>query len=163
MPPLAPTDSEYGAPSAPLGSVAGATVMTGHETVNGSLSTGPSVPVVALSCLLPSRLTANAANVARPLPFEATGAPPVSAPFPIRLSPTISPPTPLPKASVTRTVTGGVITAPTNTGPGCCSNASAAAAPAVTSNATLTAAVLSLLQICEPKTPDSIAEGLGGV
>ena len=109
--------------------------------MNASLATGPSVAVVALSCLEPALSMLSAANVARPEASVAVGAPPESVPVPISESETSAPATALPNASCTRTVTAGVTVALTSVVVGCERNASEAWAAGRIANASLPAGV----------------------
>ena len=118
-------------------SVAGAAA----ATVNDVLVTDGSTPLVAVSCLSPTRFRLSALNVARPAASLSTAVPPDSVPLPTSDSATLVPATLLPSASVTRTCTAGAIAAPATTLLGWVWNASVAAGPAAIVNAVLVAGV----------------------
>src|SRR5207245_360731 len=107
------------------------------ETVNETLVNGGRMPLEAVSCLLPTRFTLSAVNVARPPASLATAPPPVSVPVPTRLKETSCPAIPFPNASFTLTCTAGAIAAPATTSLGPTANVSALAAAGDTLNAAL--------------------------
>src|SRR5262245_14309925 len=106
------------------------------------LSVGPAPEVEALSCLFPARSTLRAENVAIPLASVALGALPDSVPVPTRPSDTSSEGTGFVNASVTLTLTAGVMVAPAPTLEGCTSNATFAAAACTTVIASACVSVL---------------------
>src|SRR5262245_38892176 len=95
------------------------------------LSVGPAPLVEALSCFEPARSTLSVENVAMPLPSVEAGALPESVPVPTSVSDTSSLGTGFENASVTLTLTAGVIAAPAAALLGWTSNATVAAAPAL--------------------------------
>ena len=107
------------------------------ETVNAALVTVGSRPLAAVNCLLPTRFTLAAENVARPAASLATAPPPDSVPVPTRLMEMSWPGTALPNASFTLTCTAGAIATPATTLLGPEANVSALAAAGETVNAVL--------------------------
>ena len=108
------------------------------DTVNATLVTvGSSIPLEALSCLLPTRLTLSPGKLAIPDASLVTEVMPESVPVPTRTSDTVLAGTPLPNASLSLTCTLGAIAAPATALAGGTVNATAATPAGETVNEVL--------------------------
>src|SRR5206468_2434061 len=85
------------------------------DTVNAVLVTLGSVPLEAVSCLLPTRLMLRPAKLALPLALLTTAPPPLSVPVPTSASDPHDARPMLPNASETLTWTAGAIATPATT------------------------------------------------